>query len=79
LHQNRLPAVLSTFGFGYSLDSYLLRQLAVIGGGTYSFIPDSSLVGTTFIHAVSNALVTSATHVELQLQSVHFSFLLFLN
>ena len=37
---------LNTFGFGYSLMSKLLMDLASVGGGTYSFIPDSGFVGT---------------------------------
>merc|ERR1719379_2388136 len=51
-----LPGSLSTFGFGYSLDSALLEDLAAMGNGTYSFIPDVGMVGTVFVHAVANAL-----------------------
>merc|ERR1719421_2792625 len=46
-----------TFGFGYSLDSKLLEEIAVTGnGGTFSFIPDAGMVGTIFIHAVASIL-----------------------
>jgi len=31
---------ISTFGFGYSLDSALLNDLAIEGKGSYAFIPD---------------------------------------
>jgi uncharacterized protein YegL len=54
------PVVLSTFGFGYSLDSALLDQLARIGGGQYSFIPDIGLVGTVFVHSCANLLCRMA-------------------
>jgi Mg-chelatase subunit ChlD len=47
---------LSTFGFGYGIESPLLRNLAVVTGGNYIFIPDSSFVGTAFVNAVSHAL-----------------------
>ena len=56
---------LSTFGFGYSLDSPLLAELATEGEGSYSFIPDSSLVGTVFVHALANALAVSALKTRL--------------
>jgi Mg-chelatase subunit ChlD len=49
---------LSTFGFGYGIESPLLRDLAVVTGGNYIFIPDSSFVGTAFVNAVSHALTT---------------------
>merc|ERR1719233_2145575 len=45
-----------TFGFGYSLDSELLEDLAKCGRGTFNFIPDASFVGTIFIHAVADML-----------------------
>merc|ERR1719233_1111930 len=45
-----------TFGFGYSLDSELLENLAKYGRGTFNFIPDASFVGTIFIHAVADML-----------------------
>jgi len=48
--------VLGTFGFGYNLDSLLLRDIADEGNGAYSFIPDVGFVGTVFIHAASNVL-----------------------
>ena len=49
---------LHTFGFGYSLDSKLLMELAREGYGRYSFIPDSSMVGTVFVHAMANIRTT---------------------
>jgi len=62
-----LPAMLSTFGFGYQLDSALLDTLAREGHGSYAFIPDAGFVGTVFVHAVANLLVTAARSVSLQL------------
>lgn len=49
----------STFGFGYSLDSTLLNEIAIKGDGQYFFIPDSSFVGTVFINAASFVLSTA--------------------
>lgn len=59
----------STFGFGYSLDSELLNDLAILGNGQYSFIPDAGFVGTTFVHAASNILSTVARRVVLKVSS----------
>jgi len=49
---------ISTFGFGYNLDSQLLSKLAATGGGQFNFIPDSGMVGTVFVHAVANLMAT---------------------
>merc|ERR1740138_973778 len=64
----KLPCTVSTFGFGYDLDSELLHELAVIGSGTYAFIPDAGFVGTVFVNAMANLLVTVATNVRLTLE-----------
>ncbi len=66
-HPN-LKVNISTFGFGYALDSVLLRELAIEGGGLYSFIPDSGMVGTCFVNATSNALSMFARDVALQVR-----------
>lgn len=50
----------STFGFGYSLDSKLLSEIAKVGGGSYGFIPDAGMVGTVFVHALANLFSTYA-------------------
>jgi len=63
----KLPTI-STYGFGYELDSEQLQQIAIIGSGAYNFIPDSSFVGTVFVNAVSNLLVMVAKDVELTLE-----------
>ncbi|CAP66465.1 uncharacterized protein PODANS_4_3600 [Podospora anserina S mat+] len=41
-----LPASIHTFGFGYSLRSGLLKSIAEVGGGNYSFIPDAGMITT---------------------------------
>lgn len=65
----QLSCSINTFGFGYNLDSALLKDLAVEGDGMYSFIPDSGFVGTAFVHATSNLLATMATNVTLSLET----------
>ena len=57
--------VINTFGFGYDLDSILLRQIADIGKGSYSFIPDATMVGTIFVNFIANSLLTCVNNLEL--------------
>jgi hypothetical protein len=64
----RLPGTVNTFGFGYSINSALLVDLAEMGSGSYSFIPDAGFVGTAFVNSISNLLVTMAREVYLTLQ-----------
>jgi len=59
---------LNTFGFGYNLDSSLLHSLASTGEGMYFFIPDSSFVGTCFVHALANSLVTAGRGATLSVE-----------
>mmetsp|Transcript_24902 Transcript_24902/g.61256 ORF Transcript_24902/g.61256 Transcript_24902/m.61256 type:complete len:478 (+) Transcript_24902:52-1485(+) len=49
----------STFGFGYNIDSRLLYSLASEGDGQYCFVPDKSFVGTVFMSATANILSTA--------------------
>merc|ERR1719296_508726 len=66
----RLPTI-NTFGFGYELDSELLSQLAILGSGSYAFIPDAGFVGTVFVNAMTNLIVTQAKDVELTLEPIN--------
>ncbi|CAE6400616.1 unnamed protein product [Rhizoctonia solani] len=61
---------ISTFGFGYNLDSRLLDEIANVGQGMYGFIPDSGMVGTVFVHALANLLSTWATGCVLDIEVV---------
>ena len=57
-----------TFGFGYSIDTPLLLDIAKTGGGGYNFIPDAGMVGTVFVNAVATAYATYAQHVKVEVQ-----------
>eukprot|EP00930_Biecheleria_cincta_P037642 TRINITY_DN25857_c0_g1_i1.p1 TRINITY_DN25857_c0_g1~~TRINITY_DN25857_c0_g1_i1.p1 ORF type:complete len:502 (-),score=112.80 TRINITY_DN25857_c0_g1_i1:124-1629(-) len=61
---------INTFGFGYSLDSELLLELAVEGNGTYAFIPDALIVGTSFVNTVANVLSTPTQNAKLILTTI---------
>merc|ERR1719251_661658 len=63
-----LSLTMNTIGFGYSLDSPLLIDLAKAGNGTYMFIPDSGLVGTVFVNLVSNLLTTMSSNLTVSLE-----------
>ena len=64
---------ISTFGFGYSLDSKLLNEIAIAGQGHYGFIPDSSFVGTVFINAGANVLSTAVPYATLSIELLNGS------
>ena len=55
---------ISTFGFGYEMDSTLLSSISQTGNGMYAYIPDASLVGTVFSNFISNALATAVPSIE---------------
>ena len=63
------PGTINTFGFGYSLDSNLLLQIAQEGQGAYAFIPDSGFVGTVFVNAVANSLTTLASRCTVSMST----------
>jgi len=67
--KGRLPCSISTFGFGYSLDVSLLRNVASIGTGTFNFIPDAGMVGTVFIHATATAMAVLGQDVTLTVEA----------
>ena len=62
--ESGIKATLSTFGFGYALESKLLEALSIEGNGTYGFIPDCSMVGTVFINYCCAILSTVATQIR---------------
>ena len=60
---------ISSYGFGYSLNSELLMNISSLTGGDgYSFIPDASLLGNVFIHGISNLLSTAANYSMMKIQ-----------
>lgn len=72
MNQNKdFTCVINTFGFGYSLDSELLNELAVDGKGMYSFIPDSSMVGTAFVNSLSNLMTTMGLNASLVVEPLN--------
>ena len=69
LNGGNLPGSINTFGFGYNLDSKLLQEFALEGNGMYCFIPDCSFVGTAFVNAMANIIVTTAIKSVLSIES----------
>jgi hypothetical protein len=62
--------ILSTFGFGYDLDSRILSDLAKEGNGSFGFIPDYSMVATVFINWVATYLSTSSLNNKINIKYV---------
>ncbi|KAI1333516.1 hint-domain-containing protein [Xylariaceae sp. FL0016] len=62
-----LPATIHTFGFGYDIDSCLLKSIAEVGGGNFAFIPDAGMIGTVFVHAVAHLQSTFAINCVLEI------------
>uniref|UniRef100_A0A6C0EKR0 VWFA domain-containing protein n=1 Tax=viral metagenome TaxID=1070528 RepID=A0A6C0EKR0_9ZZZZ len=56
--------VIDTFGFGYQLDSKLMHDISSYTEGSFSFIPDGTMVGTIFINDCANTLSIVAEGVS---------------
>jgi len=67
LDEHPLAFTVNTFGFGYSLDSSLLNDIAVKCNGHYGFIPDGNFVGTVFVNSMANLLTVSGRNLTLGL------------
>lgn len=65
----RVPCTINTFGFGYSLKSDMLQEVAEIGNGTYAYIPDASFVGTVFVNMMANIQRIVATNVHFRVET----------
>ncbi len=48
-----------TVGFGNSIDSELLEDIATIGLGTYNFLSSPDMIGTIFVNLAANCLSSS--------------------
>ena len=69
LDQNpEMKATIHTCGFGYNLESPLLSYFANQTQGIYSFIPDSSFVGTVMVNLLSNIMAVAVREVEVSLE-----------
>ncbi|KAI1827086.1 U-box domain-containing protein [Xylaria intraflava] len=67
--QAPLPAIINTFGFGFDIESGLLKSIAEVSNGNFSFIPDVGMIGTVFIHAVAHLQSTYATRCTLEVSA----------
>ena len=69
LQSNVLKGTISTFGFGYELDSKLLDDIATKTFGGYNFIPDATMVGTIFVNFISNCLSSMYDRLSVQIET----------
>jgi len=69
-YDGQLPTI-NTFGFGYGINSDMLLELAQIGNGTYSFIPDAGFVGTVFVNCTANNLCMFSPVVSLEIKPLN--------
>jgi len=63
-----LPNLIHTFGFGSTLDTDLMYDIARFGKGLFTLIPDAGYVGNVFINSLSNVLTTYAVNVVLEIE-----------
>lgn len=58
-----------TFGFGNALDTELLVNIAELGNGSFSYIPDAGFVGTVLIHSIANICTSCGTNSKLTINN----------
>ena len=60
---------ISTFAFGYNVDSILMEEIAEIGNGVYGYCPDCTMVGTIFTNFMANILTTVESTVRIDVKN----------
>ena len=63
---------ISTFAFGYDVDSKLMEEIAQIGNGIYGYCPDCTMVGTIFTSYMANILTTVESTVSIDVNNKYF-------
>ena len=69
IKEKQFKGTLSTFGFGYCLDSNLLDEVATLLNGTFAFIPDATMVGTVFTNYISNCLACVYDNTKVNIET----------
>jgi uncharacterized protein YegL len=65
--KNLVSPNIYTYGFGQSLDTDVLVNIAKIGNGNFSYIPDSGFVGTIFMHSLAYIKTQIANNLYIDL------------
>ena len=60
---------ISTFAFGYNVDSILMEEISQIGNGIYGYCPDCTMVGTIFTNFMANILTTIESTVKIDVKN----------
>ena len=60
---------ISTFAFGYNVDSVLMEEIAQVGNGIYGYCPDCTMVGTIFVNFMANILNTIESTVKIDVKN----------
>jgi uncharacterized protein YegL len=63
---------ISTFAFGYNVDSFLMNEISAIGHGVYGYCPDCTMVGTIFTSFMANILTTIQSTVNIDVINKNF-------
>ncbi|PRP78607.1 butyrylcholinesterase-like [Planoprotostelium fungivorum] len=71
IEKNAFPGSVSTFGFGYGINTKMLSGIAKAAQGNYTFIPDSTILGTAFVNWTSNFLSSAANRAILSLEPLN--------
>ena len=62
---DKINFTISTFAFGYQVNSRLMEEISKIGNGIYGYCPDCTMVGTIFINFMSNILATIESGIKI--------------
>ena len=65
---------ISTFAFGYQVDSKLMEEISKIGNGIYGYCPDCTMVGTIFVNFMSNILTTIESTIKIEVKNQNQNF-----
>ena len=60
---------ISTFAFGYNVDSVLMEEIAQVGNGIYGYCPDCTMVGTIFVNFMGNILNTIESTIKIDVKN----------
>ena len=60
---------ISTFAFGYNVDSILMEEISKIGNGIYGYCPDCTMVGTIFTNFMANIMNTIESTITIDIKN----------